>query len=80
MSDAWFYGGIRSIGRYVCVLDELGQPRVCQKVTTSRRKLRQALRREYSDAIIIVPLNYPRRKLSSILAERSFQSDTTSPT
>ena len=60
--SAWFYGGIRSVGRYVCVLDENKQPKVCYPVKGSRRKLRKALREEYEDAIVIVPLHYPGRQ------------------
>ena len=61
MSDAWFYGGIRSVGKFVCVLDELGEPRVCYLVRGSRRHLRQYLRREYSDALIIVPMKHGKK-------------------
>lgn len=58
MSDAWFYGGIRSIGKWVCVIDELLEPRVCYLVRGSRRHLRKYLRQEYADALLIAPLIY----------------------
>ena len=50
---AWFYGGIRSVGHYVCVVDTDGIPQVWYRVKGSRRKLRQAIREEYSDTIVM---------------------------
>lgn len=62
--SAWVYGGIRSVGKYVCVLDENKQLRVCHLVKGARRKLRKRLREEYSDTFIIVPFDYsPKKKL-----------------
>lgn len=54
----WFYGGIRSIGRYVAVLDTLKRIRVLYRVHRSgpqtRRKVRKYLREEYEDAYVII--------------------------
>lgn len=54
----WFYGGIRSVGRYVAVLDLEKRIRVLYRVHPSgprtRKRLRKYLREEYGDAFVIM--------------------------
>lgn len=56
--DAWVPAGIRSIRRYVIVIDTKGYVREIHKVKGSRRKLRQRLRQDISDTIIVVPYSF----------------------
>lgn len=65
--DVWFYGGIRSVGKYVAVIDDEKQPRELYLAAPSRRKMREWLREEFEDSFAIVPLDFPnngRRTIS----------------
>lgn len=59
--DAWSYGGIRSVGRYVGIVDEDEALRELYLVQKNRRILRQWIREEFGDAFVIVPFEFKRR-------------------
>ena len=59
-SDAWVYGGIRSIGKYVAVLDHEKNARELYLAGPSRRKMREWLRKEFGDSVVMVPFDFPK--------------------
>ena len=59
-NKVWFYGGIRSVGKYVAVLDHEKQARELYLASPSRRKMREWLREEFEDSFVIVPFDFPK--------------------
>ena len=55
--EVWFYGGIRSVGKFVVVLDHEKQPKEVYDAGASRRKTREWLKQEFSDSLAMVPLD-----------------------
>lgn len=56
-NEVWFYGGIRSVGKFVAVLDDENQPRELYLAGPCRRKTREWLKEEFSDSLAMVPLD-----------------------
>ena len=63
-NSVWFYTGIRSVGKYVAVLDQDKHIRELYQVNRNRRYIRQWLREEFGDSIVIVPLAVPKKDLT----------------